>query len=73
MERFEFASSARASRPRTAQIQISPAESNRIQIYSAKLILVAQFEGIRYPPLFLNLYVDRESDECVDGSCIHIA
>jgi len=73
MERFEFPSSARASRPRTAQIQISPAESNRIQIYSAKLILVAQFEGIRYPPLFLNLYVDRESHECVDGSCIHIA
>ena len=44
MERFEFASS-RASRPRYAFIEIIP--DSKIQVYSAKLMFVAQFEGVR--------------------------
>ena len=44
MERFEFAS-ARASRPRYAFVEIVP--DSKIQIYSAKLMFVAQFEGVR--------------------------
>ena len=46
MERFEFPS-YRSSRPSVALIQIAT-ESNKIQVYSSKLIFVAQFEGVRY-------------------------
>jgi seipin len=44
MERFEFGSS-RASRPRYAFIEIIP--DSKIHVYSAKLMFVAQFEGVR--------------------------
>lgn len=44
MERFEF-TSARASRPRYAFVEIIP--DAKIQVYSAKLMFVAQFEGVR--------------------------
>lgn len=46
MERFEF-SASRAARPRWAYLEIIP-ENNKIQVYHTKLILVAQFEGVRY-------------------------
>ena len=46
MERFEF-STGRASRPRWATVEIAP-DGNKIQVYSTKLIFVAQFEGVRY-------------------------
>jgi seipin len=46
MERFEFPAS-RTSRPRWANIEIIP-DTNKIQVYSTKLIFVAQFEGVRY-------------------------
>jgi hypothetical protein len=45
MERFEFPA-GRGSRPRWAVVEITP--DNRIQVYSTKLMLVAQFEGVRY-------------------------
>src|SRR5277367_5771337 len=48
MERFEF-SSYRAARPTIAYVEITP-EGNKIQVYSTKLIFVAQFEGVRYSP-----------------------
>lgn len=56
MERFEF-SSYRATRPTTAYVEITP-EGNKIQVYSTKLIFVAQFEGVRYfcCPDFSNAY-----------------
>jgi hypothetical protein len=44
MERFEF-SASRASRPRYALVEIIP--DSKIQVYSAKLMFVAQFEGVR--------------------------
>jgi seipin len=46
MERFQFPNT-RAARPRSAMIEILPL-GNRIQVYGAKLMLVAQFEGVRY-------------------------
>jgi Putative adipose-regulatory protein (Seipin) len=46
MERFQFPN-MRAARPRSAMIEIIPL-GNRIQVYDAKLIMVAQFEGVRY-------------------------
>ena len=47
LEQFQFPNS-RAGRPRSATIKIVPA-GNRIQVYHATLIFVAQFEGVRYP------------------------
>jgi hypothetical protein len=44
MERFEFPAS-RASRPRYAFVEVIP--DSKIQVYSAKLMFVAQFEGVR--------------------------
>src|SRR5271156_4778471 len=46
MERFEFAS-YRAARPTTAYVELIP-DGNKIQVYSTKLLFVAQFEGVRY-------------------------
>jgi hypothetical protein len=57
MERFEF-SSYRSTRPTIAYIEITP-EGNKIQVYSTKLIFVAQFEGVRYshrPYTFSNVH-----------------
>jgi Putative adipose-regulatory protein (Seipin) len=45
MERFEFAS-PRGSRPSWAYMEIT-AQGNRIQVYSTKLMFVAQLEGVR--------------------------
>ena len=45
MERFEFPA-YRVSRPALARLDIIPS-ADRIQVYSTKLIFVAQFEGIR--------------------------
>lgn len=45
MERFQFPNT-RTARPRSAVIEII-ALGNRIQVYHAKLIFVAQFEGVR--------------------------
>lgn len=50
MERFEF-TATRTARPKWAVIDIIP-NGNKIQVYSTKLIFVAQFEGIRYPHPF---------------------
>jgi len=46
LERFQFPNS-RVGRPHSATVEIIPA-GNRIQVYHAKLIFVAQFEGVRY-------------------------
>jgi len=64
MERFEF-SASRAARPRWAYLEIIP-ENNKIQVYRTKLILVAQFEGVRYLPLM-------HSSDSQDGLCTLIA
>ena len=46
MEHYEFPAT-RASRPRWAMVEIIP-DGNKIQVYTTKLIFVAQFEGVRY-------------------------
>ena len=46
MERYEFPAT-RISRPRWAIVEIIP-DGNKIQVYTTKLIFVAQFEGVRY-------------------------
>ena len=50
MERFEF-TAIRAARPKWAVINITP-NGNKIQVYSTKLLFVAQFEGVRYSHSF---------------------
>lgn len=50
MERFEF-SASRGARPRWANVEVA-ADGGRIQVYSTKLIFVAQFEGVRYTCAF---------------------
>lgn len=56
MERYEFAPS-RATCPRWAVVQIAP-DGNKIHVYSTKLIFVAQFEGVRYPPQIQGLVLN---------------
>jgi Putative adipose-regulatory protein (Seipin) len=65
MERFQFPNT-RPARPRSAMIEIIPV-GNRIQIYDAKLIMVAQFEGVRYVSGIRLLLTSK------GGSCTRIA
>ena len=51
IDRFEFAGSA-PSTPRWAHLEISR-HDNKIQVYSTKLIFIAQFEGVRFGHLTL--------------------
>ena len=55
LERYEFPAT-RASRPRWAIVEIIP-DGNKIQVYTTKLIFVAQFEGVRYISLVGHLII----------------
>jgi seipin len=64
MERYEFPAT-RTSRPRWAVVEIIP-DGNKIQVYTTKLIFVAQFEGVRYVTLAGHLTI------LLVGLCIRI-